>query len=141
MPTGTQGTQRPLALASQRGLGDPPMTTSARPVKNAQVTQLKAMIAAWSGQSVSGDGDEPLVLDPLPVQTPHPPLWVAAFGPKASVDASTSPTSTVLEPKMAIGIRPRLVTLTGLTSLPGRMSILRLRAYPITCYSRHRPDA
>jgi alkanesulfonate monooxygenase SsuD/methylene tetrahydromethanopterin reductase-like flavin-dependent oxidoreductase (luciferase family) len=28
------------------------------------------------------DGGE-MVLDPLPVQQPHPPIWMAAFGPKA----------------------------------------------------------
>ncbi len=40
---------------------------------------LGRMIEAWSGAPLA-DG---LVLDPLPVQKPHPPVWVAAFGPKA----------------------------------------------------------
>lgn len=48
---------------------------------------LETMIAAWSGQAVGGSGDAPLVLDPLPLQRPHPPLWVAAFGPKALAQA------------------------------------------------------
>lgn len=48
---------------------------------------LETMIAAWSGQAVCGVGDESLLLDPLPVQTPYPPLWVAAFGPKALAQA------------------------------------------------------
>ncbi len=34
---------------------------------------LDAMIDAWSDEAVT----------PAPVQRPHPPLWVAAFGPKA----------------------------------------------------------
>ena len=46
---------------------------------------LEIMIRAWSGEPVSVDPDNiaPVVLDPLPVQKPHPPIWVAAFGPKA----------------------------------------------------------
>jgi alkanesulfonate monooxygenase SsuD/methylene tetrahydromethanopterin reductase-like flavin-dependent oxidoreductase (luciferase family) len=46
---------------------------------------LEIMIRAWSGDAVALDGndDAAVVLDPLPVQRPHPPIWVAAFGPKA----------------------------------------------------------
>jgi alkanesulfonate monooxygenase SsuD/methylene tetrahydromethanopterin reductase-like flavin-dependent oxidoreductase (luciferase family) len=40
------------------------------------------MQRAWRGETVT-DGDEPVTLSPLPVQKPHPPIWVAAFGPKA----------------------------------------------------------
>lgn len=43
---------------------------------------LDVMLRAWRGESVVEDG-EAVVLSPLPVQQPHPPLWVAAFGPKA----------------------------------------------------------
>ena len=43
---------------------------------------LEVMLRAWRGESVVDDGDA-VVLSPLPVQQPHPPLWVAAFGPKA----------------------------------------------------------
>jgi alkanesulfonate monooxygenase SsuD/methylene tetrahydromethanopterin reductase-like flavin-dependent oxidoreductase (luciferase family) len=46
---------------------------------------LEQMIRAWSGEAIAtdGDGGEAVRLAPLPVQRPHPPLWVAAFGPKA----------------------------------------------------------
>jgi alkanesulfonate monooxygenase SsuD/methylene tetrahydromethanopterin reductase-like flavin-dependent oxidoreductase (luciferase family) len=51
---------------------------------------LEVILAAWRGEPVAIDGDDhtreearPVVLAPLPVQRPHPPVWVAGFGPKA----------------------------------------------------------
>ena len=51
---------------------------------------LAVVLEAWRGEPVAWDeaqnGDAeptPLQLAPLPVQKPHPPVWVAAFGPKA----------------------------------------------------------
>jgi len=43
------------------------------------------MVRAWRGEPVAhdGEGGAPVLLAPLPVQQPHPPRWVAAFGPKA----------------------------------------------------------
>jgi alkanesulfonate monooxygenase SsuD/methylene tetrahydromethanopterin reductase-like flavin-dependent oxidoreductase (luciferase family) len=43
---------------------------------------LLQMIAAWKGEYI-GAAEHQLTLVPCPVQQPHPPLWVAAFGPKA----------------------------------------------------------
>ena len=53
------------------------------------VNCLSVMRSAWSGEPVPvGDsGSDEIVLNPLPVQEPHPPLWVAAFGPKALAQA------------------------------------------------------
>ena len=49
---------------------------------------LDVMMRAWAGEPITVEGaDEPLRLDPLPVQQPHPPVWVAAFGPKALAQA------------------------------------------------------
>jgi len=54
---------------------------------------LSVMLDAWEGKPVAweeeGAGAEPapVHLAPRPVQKPHPPLWVAAFGPKAVAQA------------------------------------------------------
>ena len=58
---------------------------------------LEVMIRAWQGESImvsdaaAGERDQGgghgVDLDPLPVQKPHPPIWVAAFGPKALAQA------------------------------------------------------
>lgn len=45
---------------------------------------LETMIDAWRGEPVYRDADGRAArLAPLPLQRPHPPLWVAAFGPLA----------------------------------------------------------
>ena len=44
---------------------------------------LDAMVAAWAGEPVGWEDDRPVRLVPRPVQDPHPPIWVAAFGPRA----------------------------------------------------------
>jgi len=43
---------------------------------------LQVMLAAWRGEYV-GEPKRLLELSPQPQQLPHPPLWVAAFGPRA----------------------------------------------------------
>jgi alkanesulfonate monooxygenase SsuD/methylene tetrahydromethanopterin reductase-like flavin-dependent oxidoreductase (luciferase family) len=53
---------------------------------------LAVMRKAWSGDPVSwesnGDGEStPVTVSPQPVQQPHPPIWVAGFGPKAVAQA------------------------------------------------------
>ncbi len=52
---------------------------------------LETMQAAWRGDDVGGasaaDAARPVTLSPRPVQQPHPPIWVAAFGPKALAQA------------------------------------------------------
>lgn len=52
---------------------------------------LNEMILAWSGAAMRiGDSeaaDAQVTLGPLPVQKPHPPIWIAAFGPKALTQA------------------------------------------------------
>lgn len=69
-------------------------------------TALHTMCQAWRGEPVTvGEGEdaETIQLNPLPVQQPHPPLWVAAFGPKALAQAGrlgypylASPVETLL---------------------------------------------
>jgi len=49
---------------------------------------LEVMRTAWSGEPVAWeDPDDPrspaIRVSPLPIQKPHPPIWVAGFGPKA----------------------------------------------------------
>jgi alkanesulfonate monooxygenase SsuD/methylene tetrahydromethanopterin reductase-like flavin-dependent oxidoreductase (luciferase family) len=54
---------------------------------------LRSVLDAWRGEPVAYEDDgaggapKPVLLAPLPVQRPHPPVWVAAFGPKAVAQA------------------------------------------------------
>ena len=50
---------------------------------------LGLMRDAWAGKPVSLDGDEDVAIEvhPRPRQRPEPPIWVAAFGPKALAQA------------------------------------------------------
>ena len=49
---------------------------------------LAVMRDAWEGKPVATDKDGAgVILSPLPVQQPHPPIWAAAFGPKALAQA------------------------------------------------------
>lgn len=52
-------------------------------------TNLNLMLNAWAGEAVALDGEKPVHLAPLPLQKPHPPLWIAAFGPRALSQAGT----------------------------------------------------
>lgn len=52
--------------------------------------RLEIIRQAWLGHPVSGpDATDPVTISPLPVQQPHPPLWVAAFGPYALKQAGS----------------------------------------------------
>ncbi len=42
---------------------------------------LQTIMRAWSGQTIDAEGETRVY--PEPYQKPHPPIWVAAFGPKA----------------------------------------------------------
>ena len=48
---------------------------------------IRRMRDAWAGRPVCDAEGRPVILSPLPLQRPHPPLWVAAFGPKALAQA------------------------------------------------------
>jgi len=94
-------------------------------------TVLETMIAAWSGHAVAGDDEHPLVLDPVPVQIPHPPLWVAAFGPKALAQAGrlglpylASPIETLAELRANFERHRAAVAAAGHTP-PARRPIMR----------------
>ncbi|XOV84643.1 MAG: LLM class flavin-dependent oxidoreductase [bacterium] len=52
---------------------------------------LGLMKDAWSGKPISLDGnvEHAVEVHPRPLQQPHPPLWVAAFGPKALAQAGS----------------------------------------------------
>lgn len=50
---------------------------------------LDIMRRAWQGEPILIESEPPVRLAPLPVQQPHPPIWVAAFGPLALKQAGT----------------------------------------------------
>lgn len=49
---------------------------------------LEVMQRAWAGEEI-GEGEDATSISPLPVQKPHPPIWVAAFGPLALKQAGS----------------------------------------------------
>lgn len=50
---------------------------------------LEIMMSAWRGEPIAFDEGKPVYLAPRPIQAPHPPLWVAAFGPLAIKQAGS----------------------------------------------------
>lgn len=52
-------------------------------------SNLELMINAWKGEPIAQFEGNDITLSPLPAQQPHPPLWVAAFGPLAIKQAGT----------------------------------------------------
>ena len=83
---------------------------------------LETMQAAWAGEKVSLSGKSELVENPSqsaadtpqeegvqvfpqPVQKPHPPLWVAAFGPKALAQAGRLGLPYLCSPMESLGCR------------------------------------
>lgn len=75
-----------VILGIGRGFADVLFATFDIPVKDKRKrfkANLETMMTAWRGEPVHHHNDEPVILAPLPIQQPHPPLWVAAFGPLA----------------------------------------------------------
>jgi alkanesulfonate monooxygenase SsuD/methylene tetrahydromethanopterin reductase-like flavin-dependent oxidoreductase (luciferase family) len=76
-----------LILGLGRGIQEEVFTAFDAPAREKRArfdANLEIMRRAWRGEPVcrSAKGEE-FCLSPLPVQRPHPPLWVAAFGPLA----------------------------------------------------------
>jgi alkanesulfonate monooxygenase SsuD/methylene tetrahydromethanopterin reductase-like flavin-dependent oxidoreductase (luciferase family) len=47
-------------------------------------SSLRCLLRAWRGESLDpASAGEGIRVFPRPLQQPHPPLWIAAFGPKA----------------------------------------------------------
>jgi alkanesulfonate monooxygenase SsuD/methylene tetrahydromethanopterin reductase-like flavin-dependent oxidoreductase (luciferase family) len=92
---------------------------------------LQAMQAAWRGETVGEQGTD-LRLSPLPRQQPHPPLWVAAFGPKALGQAAglglpylASPMETLDQLEQNFALFQREIQAAG-HRLPEAVPIMRV---------------
>lgn len=75
-----------VILGIGRGFQDAMFTTFNIPTKEKRKIfkeNLRIMIDAWRGEAIGQHDGKDIFLAPLPVQEPHPPLWVAAFGPLA----------------------------------------------------------
>lgn len=66
---------------------------SAKDKRSRFQAHLEIMLRAWRGEPVgwdnSTDVSRPITLAPLPLQAPHPPIWIAAFGPLALKQAGS----------------------------------------------------
>jgi alkanesulfonate monooxygenase SsuD/methylene tetrahydromethanopterin reductase-like flavin-dependent oxidoreductase (luciferase family) len=76
-----------LILGIGRGIQDTVFDVFGLPSREKRArfrSNLDTMLKAWRGENLSENTDgTPVRLAPLPLQQPHPPLWVAAFGPLA----------------------------------------------------------
>lgn len=81
-----------VILGIGRGFQDAMFKTFDIPVSDKRKrfkANLAAMISAWRGEPIDQYEGADIFLAPLPVQKPHPPLWVAAFGPLAIKQAGS----------------------------------------------------
>lgn len=81
-----------VILGIGRGFQDAMFTTFDVPKKEKRKRfkeNLDLMIRAWRGEAIDSHDGKEVYLSPLPVQKPHPPLWVAAFGPLAIKQAGS----------------------------------------------------
>jgi alkanesulfonate monooxygenase SsuD/methylene tetrahydromethanopterin reductase-like flavin-dependent oxidoreductase (luciferase family) len=111
-----------LILGVGRGVQENMFKVFNLPVKEKRKTfqaNLDIMRRAWSGESLT-EGDIPTILSPLPFQTPHPPIWVAAFGPLALKQAGrlgfpylASPVETLATLKQNYSLHQETVALAG----------------------------
>jgi alkanesulfonate monooxygenase SsuD/methylene tetrahydromethanopterin reductase-like flavin-dependent oxidoreductase (luciferase family) len=82
-----------VILGVGRGFQDAMFTVFNIPTKDKRKlfkANLQTMKDAWAGKPIAfnEDGSE-ITLSPLPTQKPHPPIWVAAFGPLAIKQAGS----------------------------------------------------
>jgi alkanesulfonate monooxygenase SsuD/methylene tetrahydromethanopterin reductase-like flavin-dependent oxidoreductase (luciferase family) len=83
-----------VGRGTQQGMFDA-YAVDSRDKRNRFKANLDIMLRAWRGEPLNKDTGhsdtdaEPIVLAPLPVQQPHPPIWVAAFGPLALKQAGS----------------------------------------------------
>ena len=81
-----------VILGLGRGYQDVMYQTFNVPIKEKRqrfAANLQIMVDAWAGKPITEIDGAPVRLAPLPVQRPHPPLWVAAFGPLAIKQAAS----------------------------------------------------
>lgn len=91
---------------------------------------LDVMQQAWAGEPV-GEGETRTPISPLPVQQPHPPIWVAAFGPLALKQAGSlgrpylsSPMETIERLRNNLAIHAAACAESG-SPMPQEVPIMR----------------
>ncbi len=106
---------------------------------------LRIMVEAWNGGAIGpvrSDDDserEAVRVAPRPLQQPHPPIWVAAFGPKAVAQASrlglpylASPMESLAQLEENYRLHAAGLAAAGPRSLPGSLPLgVRPLAVPV----------
>ncbi|MDA0789217.1 MAG: LLM class flavin-dependent oxidoreductase [Proteobacteria bacterium] len=97
-----------VILGVGRGFQDSMFSAFDVPIKDKRrrfKANLALMINAWSGEPIALDQQgEPIRLAPLPVQKPHPPIWVAAFGPLAIKQAGSLGLPYIASPRETLDV-------------------------------------